>query len=1255
MVFHNEDGNPARANIKQALGYLKDGDGDGNSQHLRYQKITPHRTVITYNAAYQAMIGAMTHECDNLTLPSLLSWRIYPHYGSDALAEYIISFPLILNNLDNKSVNDTLTAELERYKEQVKVLKEGQNVDLRSNDNVSDSSAQSVEIDRLKQTLSEHLKEKESLMQTVTLLKNNFKKEESRNIDREIALEKKIKQLDNIKAQQLEPKLYDGNVIKNTSAIVIPDFEETLMLAEESLIQNGNSKNESPKVRMVIQGFFLQPHRKEQFADEKERKARTLLLMVVPKDHLRRFHGMDDAKEIWAAIKTRFGGNANSKKMQKAVLKQQYTAFTSSFKESYRERADGPRVDGKMHVAFDKRKVECFNCHNTGHFARECKFKGSKEGSRQEAGRGQDFKPVRTEKEALMTIDEGQINWVEQTADEELNHALMAFTVNNEVSMCSKLCLDSYNALQAKYDELQSEFGDQEAALTAHKLAVKKLESQLRASHKQQSSLTEKLNFQANQIFEKDEKLKKYRRIGMKAVKDKDALQKIVDSWFASSKNLWKLIDCGMSSTVKIGLGYGIQSNAEVLGYEEEISRGIFALRETDAGYYDIPLYSRFKQVEYKGVPHPLSGDYTPREQEDIDDSLYEYGKYGPQPQSPSPTVSDASSTHYSTCPSNDSDGELGAVSDHSVNDDPIHDHIPIPSIEQVTIATQKTQPQVPKPKQTVDPSCAQHVKTPRQPIRTPVTSSPIPSNNRQNWNQRMERELGAGYSFERKPCFVCGSLSHLIKDCDYYEKKMAREAALKSKRVFTPRPVQLSNIRPNLTTTSKTIKPGRVNVNIGHGNISTVSSACTQVKSGVTRFNTGKQHVNSGGLHVNTARVNRPVSNNTSPKLSQVNLKSLNKCFSKQRSPVNRPFSRNTAHKSNKYAVKGRMGTAVKTSAGCVWRKVIPLSNTNSRPTSDSNVNDHPLKHMEHRGIFDSGCSGHMTVPEKDSEASSSSDVIPTVVHTATSNSEHVKLDEMGGIIKNKARLVARGYRLEEGIDFEESFALVARLDISQSPRGIFLNQSKYALESLKKYGMESSDPVDTPMVEKSKLDEDPQGKAVDPTTIVDSGTIMYLGQPLMQTLITRVAKILDEVHLEVCNYWETDLSAGYKKRQKSTAISSTEAEYIALSGCCAQVLWMRSQLTDYGLGFSKIPMYCDNKSAIALCCNNVQHSRSRHIDIRFHFIKEQVENGVVELYFVNTEYQLVDIFTKALCRERIEFLINKLGMRSFTLETLK
>ncbi|GJW08374.1 retrovirus-related pol polyprotein from transposon TNT 1-94 [Tanacetum coccineum] len=275
------------------------------------------QTVFTHNAAYD--LDEYDSDCDKLNTAKVALMANLSYYGSDALAEVHnhdninnnmlnqavqaitsseqlnvvthseteINNALILSvieqlktqvvnctkiNLDNKGVNDTLTTELERYKEQVKVLKDGQNIDLRSNDTISNSCAQSVEIDLLKQTLSEHLKEKESLMQTVTLLKNDFKKEESRNIDKEIALEKKIKQLDNIvfkrdqsaqtvhmltkpqffydhttkqalgfqnpfylkKAQQLEPKLYDGNVIKNTSAIVIPDSEETLMLAEES-------------------------------------------------------------------------------------------------------------------------------------------------------------------------------------------------------------------------------------------------------------------------------------------------------------------------------------------------------------------------------------------------------------------------------------------------------------------------------------------------------------------------------------------------------------------------------------------------------------------------------------------------------------------------------------------------------------------------------------------------------------------------------------------------------------------------------------------------------------------------------------------------------------------------------------------------------------------------------------------------------------------------------------------------------------
>ncbi|GJR92063.1 hypothetical protein Tco_0216074 [Tanacetum coccineum] len=91
-----------------------------------------------------------------------------------------------------------------------------------------------------------------------------------------------------------------------------------------------------------------------------------------------------------------------------------------------------------------------------------------------------------------------------------------------------------------------------------------------------------------------------------------------------------------------------------------------------------------------------------------------------------------------------------------------------------------------------------------------------------------------------------------------------------------------------------------------------------------------------------------------------------------------------------------------------------------------------------------------------------------------------------------------------------------------------------------------------------------------------------------------------------------------------------------------------MCSQLTYYGFQFNKIPLYYDNKSVISLCCNNVQQSRAKHIDVCYHFIKEQVENGIVELYFVRTEYQLANIFTKPLPRERFNFLIEKLDCPS-------
>ncbi|GJV11197.1 retrovirus-related pol polyprotein from transposon TNT 1-94 [Tanacetum coccineum] len=147
--------------------------------------------------------------------------------------------------------------------------------------------------------------------------------------------------------------------------------------------------------------------------------------------------------------------------------------------------------------------------------------------------------------------------------------------------------------------------------------------------------------------------------------------------------------------------------------------------------------------------------------------------------------------------------------------------------------------------------------------------------------------------------------------------------------------------------------------------------------------------------------------------------------------------------------------------------------------------------------------------------------------------------------------------------------------LQISQSLRGIFINQSKYASEIIKKYGMLSSDPVDTPMVDKSTLDEDLQGKPVDPTH--------YRGLWYSKDIGISLTAYADADH------------AGCQDSRRSTFGSA--------------------QFLGDKLVSCKIPLFCDIKSAIALCCNNVQHSRSKHIDVRYHFIKEQVENGVVEL----------------------------------------
>nr|GFB71538.1 retrovirus-related Pol polyprotein from transposon TNT 1-94 [Tanacetum cinerariifolium] len=280
--------------------------------------------------------------------------------------------------------------------------------------------------------------------------------------------------------------------------------------------------------------------------------------------------------------------------------------------------------------------------------------------------------------------------------------------------------------------------------------------------------------------------------------------------------------------------------------------------------------------------------------------------------------------------------------------------------------------------------------------------------------------------------------------------------------------------------------------------------------------------------------------------------------------------------------------------------------------------------------------------------------------------------------------------------------------IQIHQSPCGIFINQAKYAQEILIKHGMTSCDSVGTPVATKH-LDADLSGTLIDQTKYQSMvGALMYLiaSRPDIVhatcycaryqakqteknlTAFKRIFRYLkDTINMglwypkdtsfELTAFSDLDHAVSFdsrkstsggiqflsgdklvswsSKKQDCTSMSTAEAEYVSLSACCAQVLWMITQLTDYGFHFDKIPMYCNSKAAIAISCNLVHHSHTKHIDVRYYFIKEKVENGIVELFFVKTEYQLGDLFTKALPEDRFKYLVRRLGMRCLTPKELK
>ncbi|GJU45347.1 ribonuclease H-like domain-containing protein [Tanacetum coccineum] len=497
------------------------------------------------------------------------------------------------------------------------------------------------------------------------------------------------------------------------------------------------------------------------------------------------------------------------------------------------------------------------------------------------------------EPKALVTLDGDGVDWTGHAKDEQENFALMAHSnsgSNTEVTSCSKECEESYAKLKKLYDEQREQLGVASIEIQAYTQALKK-------------------------------------KLLAEAVKEKEELKTKLENFQSSSKGLSKLLNSQMSTREKSRLRYGNQIHEGVLSYEKEVLESVFDSQSSDVE--DSPVNDRFAKVKgMHAVPPPMTGIYMPSKSDfGIDESKFTYG-----PKQSKTSESDAKTSDTASCESNSSVETPDSVSKPAVNepttvskskvwsDAPIIEEYESDSDDEYVIEPSKEQEK---------PSFAfvntvKHVKTPRETVKEQNTYSPSPKANKRDWNGLMSKKLGLGYGFTKKACFVCGSFSHLIRDCDFHEKRMAKQVELNKQK---GKGIGQGENRPVWNNVQR----------LNHQNKFVPKAVLT--KTGIFPVNAARQNPSSQAAETSTARkVNtaRPIVNEIRPRNN----------FYKSHSPIRRPFNKSTAPKAN--FTNHKVNTA---------RDKIVRAVRGYRKTADD-----PQKALKNKGIVDSGCSRHMT-----------------------------------------------------------------------------------------------------------------------------------------------------------------------------------------------------------------------------------------------------------------------------------------------------
>ncbi|GJS27251.1 hypothetical protein Tco_0487871 [Tanacetum coccineum] len=750
------------------------------------------QTVITHNATYQADdLDAYDSDCDDFSTAKAVLMANLSSYGSDVLSE--IRPVLYDGSVIAKETNVILiagslkrTLMLEEESRSKMLLKQSDPMVLEKKVNIKPINY--AELNRLSEDFGKRFVPQHELSDEQALHPNT---------DQSASSSVKIK----------APRELPSTAI---TLLVLPVRVSTVSREDEFHDDNPpppppvTPTQQAPHTLSTIKLHILKKAR------ERERKARTTLLMAIPEDHLAKFYKMTDAKEMWEAIKSRFGGNDEFKKMQKYILKQQFEIFSVSNSEGLYKGYDKFQsllsqleihgafvstedanqkflrvfesdIKGSTASSFSTQNVAFVSSESTnstndvstaygvstssGHnsqkegpssYTDELKYSFfANQSSRpqldheyleqfyQDEGRRCSLMQSETRskgnqesrrRDARNTGYKAKDNGRRPRKQEEPK-ALVTLDgegSDTKVTSCSKECVESYAKLKKLYDEQREQLGDASIEIQAYTQALKKVEAQLVAHQKNQLWYEEKIRFMKIDLDDKTDVLTYHK----------------------------KLLAEAMSTRDKSRVGYGNQVHEGVLSYENEVFQSVFDSRSSDAE--DSHVHDRFVNVEgMHAVPPPMTGNYMPprldRESRESNSSV-ETLESVPEPVVVKPKV----------------------VSQPKVwSDAPIIEEYESDSDDEYVIQPSKEQEK---------PSFAfvntvKHVKTPGETVKEQNTYSPSPKADKRDWNGLMSKRLGLGYGFTKNACFVCGSFSHFIRDCDFHEKRMAKQVELNKKK----------------------------------------------------------------------------------------------------------------------------------------------------------------------------------------------------------------------------------------------------------------------------------------------------------------------------------------------------------------------------------------------------------------------------------------------------------------------------------------